>query len=614
MLREAPAMVIVDESHHLRNPRTRRYAAAATLCDRAHVLLLSATPVQNRRADLMAQLALFLGDAACAMSDIELAGFIVRHDRGDSNLSLPAVIGPEWISLDVEDDILEELMNLPSPLALADEGDAHTLLRYTLLRQWSSSRAALVAGLRARLARGLALTAALEAGRCPSRHELATWFHSDDALQLALPELLLPLGADASETRDMLVLARDHVTALRAVLARLRRTADPDPARAEALRKLRRRHAGARLIAFSQYAQTVRALSSLLMPREAGVAELTARGGRVAGGRVARGDVLAQYSPASSLVPAAERIDLLVTTDVSSEGLDLQRASVVIHLDLPWNPARLEQRVGRVRRLGSHHARVFVYVLAPPASSERVLEVETRLRSKLRIAAHLIGVGSACLPEMQAASEVAAPALTTGLHRMIEQWRAPVASPEEELPIVAAVAGDGSGWVALIADGEQRLLVGEDGQHPTLDPRVLFRLVSQLDGRPTEPRSEELGRALGSIARWWQRRVAREEMRVLSPDGARVRARAASRIAHVVTSAPRHLRASLAAGAAEARRTLRVPLGVGAERQLAALADAPVVDGAWLSRVAALGAGRAVGDPNRPVMVQALILITGPLS
>jgi hypothetical protein len=182
------------------------------------------------------------------------------------------------------------------------------------------------------------------------------------------------------------------------------------------------------------------------------------------------------------------------------------------------------------------------------------------------------------------------------------------------LPIVAAVAGDGSGWVALIADGEQRLLVGEDGQHPTLDPRVLFRLVSQLDGRPTEPRSEELGRALGSIARWWQRRVAREEMRVLSPDGARVRARAASRIAHVVTSAPRHLRASLAAGAAEARRTLRVPLGVGAERQLAALADAPVVDGAWLSRVAALGAGRAVGDPNRPVVVQALILITGPLS
>ena len=54
-----PELVIVDEAHHLRNPRTKRYSAVAALCDRARVLLLSATPLQNRRNDLVAQLALF---------------------------------------------------------------------------------------------------------------------------------------------------------------------------------------------------------------------------------------------------------------------------------------------------------------------------------------------------------------------------------------------------------------------------------------------------------------------------------------------------------------------------------------------------------------------------
>src|SRR5207247_1060626 len=83
--------------------------------------------------------------------------------------------------------------------------------------------------------------------------------------------------------------------------------------------------------------------------------------------------------------------------DVLSEGLDLHAASVIVHLDLPWNPARLEQRVGRVRRLGSTHETVHVYAFAPPASSERVLRVEQRLRAKLRIARGMIGLGGYAL-------------------------------------------------------------------------------------------------------------------------------------------------------------------------------------------------------------------------
>jgi superfamily II DNA/RNA helicase len=48
----------------------------------------------------------------------------------------------------------------------------------------------------------------------------------------------------------------------------------------------------------------------------------------------------------------AREIRILVGTDAASEGLNLQRLGTLINLDLPWNPTRLEQRKGRIQRIG----------------------------------------------------------------------------------------------------------------------------------------------------------------------------------------------------------------------------------------------------------------------
>jgi superfamily II DNA/RNA helicase len=45
-------------------------------------------------------------------------------------------------------------------------------------------------------------------------------------------------------------------------------------------------------------------------------------------------------------------IKLLLGTDAASEGLNLQRLGTLINIDLPWNPTRLEQRKGRIQRIG----------------------------------------------------------------------------------------------------------------------------------------------------------------------------------------------------------------------------------------------------------------------
>ena len=611
-----PELVIVDEAHHFRNPNTNRYGALAGICDRSRVLLLSATPLQNRRDDLVAELALFLGDAAAAASDEELARFVVRRRAGDAGLRLPRVVGPRRIDLPIADDLLDGLLALPPPVLGRDEGEAAALVSYTLLRQWSSSRAALVAGLRRRLAKALALITSLEAGRWPSREELAAWSCADDALQLALPELLSPLGADLpTELSRLLDTVRGHADGIRVLLSHVRASRDPDECRAAAVDDICRAHEEMRVIAFSQYAETVHAIARLLMTRRAGVAELTARGGRVAGGRISRREVLAQFSPSvfRSSGAACEHISLLVTTDVLSEGLDLQNAAVVVHLDLPWNPARLEQRVGRVRRLGSLHDEVHVYAMSPPASSERVLRVESRLRAKLRIASTIVGLDSPSLDGMPSTVPLAPPELASDSLAIIERWRraGDARQAARDSPLLAGVLAPDDGLLVLLAVGEERLLLASFATGGlSVDADLVAHVLPSCDGPPAVPTGDEITRAMHAIRSWIGHWTGRRQLTLGSRAGARCRARLARRISELLAAAPRHERAALAATVSRARRTLAGSLGAGAERALTALAAAQRFDARSLDEIAALAEGRQVrsGHTSEPVPLAVIVL------
>ncbi len=77
-----------------------------------------------------------------------------------------------------------------------------------------------------------------------------------------------------------------------------------------------------------------------------------------------------------------EEIHLLVSTDALSEGVNLQDASVVINYDLPWNPMRIVQRVGRVNRIGSEKD-VYVYNFFPNKDLEELLRLLKKLWDKI---------------------------------------------------------------------------------------------------------------------------------------------------------------------------------------------------------------------------------------
>lgn len=76
------------------------------------------------------------------------------------------------------------------------------------------------------------------------------------------------------------------------------------------------------------------------------------------------------------------RLKVLIGTDAASEGLNLQTLSTLIHVDLPWNPTRLEQRKGRIQRIGQLADTILIYNMRYQDSVED--KVHRKLSSRLQ--------------------------------------------------------------------------------------------------------------------------------------------------------------------------------------------------------------------------------------
>jgi superfamily II DNA or RNA helicase len=97
-----------------------------------------------------------------------------------------------------------------------------------------------------------------------------------------------------------------------------------------------------------------------------------------------RGHILGLFAPvASARQEVGEPIDVLISTDVLSEGQNLQDCGVLINYDLTWNPIRLVQRNGRIDRIGSPHAEIAILNMFPEDELESMLHLIARLNSRI---------------------------------------------------------------------------------------------------------------------------------------------------------------------------------------------------------------------------------------
>jgi hypothetical protein len=119
-------------------------------------------------------------------------------------------------------------------------------------------------------------------------------------------------------------------------------------------------------------------------------------------------------------------IDVVFCSDAASEGLNLQAARVIINVDVPWNPARLEQRIGRIARLGQRAAEVDIYNLWYPDSVEaRIYErlLQRRDLYELAVGEFPEIVGSAIRDELASRFERGAAAISDDPIQVLQELR-----------------------------------------------------------------------------------------------------------------------------------------------------------------------------------------------
>lgn len=90
---------------------------------------------------------------------------------------------------------------------------------------------------------------------------------------------------------------------------------------------------------------------------------------------------------------------LLITTEVLSEGVNLHRSNVVVNYDIPWNPTRMMQRVGRINRVDTGFDRIYTFNFFPTKQSNDQIKLKEAAESKINAFLTLLGGDAALLTE-----------------------------------------------------------------------------------------------------------------------------------------------------------------------------------------------------------------------
>jgi SNF2 family DNA or RNA helicase len=330
-------LVIVDEAHHLKNRSSASWQLVNAL-QKKYILLLTATPVQNRLSELynlvtvlkpgqlkspkeFSQQFVVRGDPRLPKNRAllrELLGDVmVRHSRGQISLKLPPRRA-HTIRLRFHPDE-QALYDGISALArqMIEEGisGAQRFGLLTLLREAGSSAAATVSTLQ---------SLAQVAGLAPYR------------------SMLLSLAEQAAAVTES--------------------------AKADALVKLLKAQAaggqGDKVLVFTQFRATQEMLAQRL--RQEDIAFVLYHGGL----STAQKDAAIRDFQADQPV--------LLSTEAAGEGRNLQFCRAMVNFDLPWNPMRIEQRVGRIHRVGQDRPVDIFNLAAEGAIEDYVLEILDR--------------------------------------------------------------------------------------------------------------------------------------------------------------------------------------------------------------------------------------------
>lgn len=147
-------------------------------------------------------------------------------------------------------------------------------------------------------------------------------------------------------------------------------------------------HPGEKVLVFTQYADTANYIYNQLKKRNIGNVDVAT------GGSENQTRIVERFSPVSNganNVRPEDETQILVATDVLSEGQNLQDSHIMVNFDLPWAIIRLIQRAGRVDRIGQKASVIYCYSFFPADGVEKIINLRGRLNDRINENAEVVG-------------------------------------------------------------------------------------------------------------------------------------------------------------------------------------------------------------------------------
>jgi superfamily II DNA or RNA helicase len=327
---------------------------------------------------------------------------ILRTRRYDLDAADPGL----FTRITDEIDALTMARYRPSAFELSGEetsveAQLGSLLKSGILKRFESCWHACLVTVAAMRAAHDAFLIAWDRGEVLSREQLraAAAGEADDAglaawveQQLETGDAIRPASDFDPDYGEAVTADRDRLAVIRDALAELDAATDPKLA---ALVELLEQSPAQKIALFSTFGATIRYLDEHLPRHVGGRDRVVVIGSESAPDQ--RLAALGRFAPHSVVrrdyEPPDGEVDLLLSTDVLSEGQNLQQAQEVISYDMPWNPQRVVQRNGRVIRLLSDHQEVYLWTMLPVHGElERLLGLEARIQAKVKAASGVYGM------------------------------------------------------------------------------------------------------------------------------------------------------------------------------------------------------------------------------
>ena len=559
-------VLLVDESHHFRNKRTKRYLQLENILDangrrgrdggRKKLILLTATPINNNIFDLYNQINLFTGNdrtyfASAGIGDLYTyflaarresieAGSIrifnlleevvvrrtrqfIRHAYPEATIRGEKITWPQrrlhTIEYDLEatyEGFYKHIVRKIELLNLAH----YNLETYKRLRQEQDDfelgrQVALVGIFKSRFLKRL--ESSIEAFRISIRRALefvktfAEYVQDDIVLDAAsfrmalrlledddediedaaprsratemdetdqarqLIDTLSRLDADKYDRRRLHHDLQEDIDALTEIWHDIRDISITHDAKLQQLKTLLETDLqGQKVIVFTYYKDTAHYVYQVLMSDEN--KSWRERTGNPYIRRIDsnvkttdRARVIENFAPVAhghpEIVGTDGEVDILISTDVLSEGQNLQDCGYLINYDLHWNPTRMVQRAGRIDRLGSLFDTLSIYNMFPERALEELLGLVRSLTAKIDV------INRTGFLDASVLGEVVTPRDFNTLKRIAEEDHAVIEEQESFLELASSEALLAELQKVLSTEVQRWLTNLDDGIHSGLERR-----------------------------------------------------------------------------------------------------------------------------------------------